>query len=87
MTEISEEYTKMLRELHNSTHPERGVGEFTAHEYYEANKDKLKNLRQAECELAYLEKTGKLLKPPRRYIGGYMRSVFKFRKYNTDQPH
>lgn len=79
MIDISEEYKKMLRELRASTHPEREEGEFTIAEYAEANG---LTVTKAGAELLYLYDSGKIHKPPKRYIGSHMTVVYKY-----IQPH
>ena len=74
MTDISEEYKQMLRQLHDTTHPERQPGEFTIPEYAGANG---MTVRQATAELAEMHRSGKIEKPSKKYIGSRMMVVYK----------
>ena len=74
MTDISEEYKKMLRELNAALQPERQDGEFTINEYAVAN-DYTRDKARAILEAA--ERAGKLTKPPKRYINGRPQVVYR----------
>jgi hypothetical protein len=75
MVDISEEYRKMLQELHETSHPQRQPGEFTVREYADINKITPK---QARSELEYLVSIGRIEKPDKRYINSNMTVVYKF---------
>lgn len=77
MTDISDEYTQMLRHLHDDSHPERQEGEFTIDEYWVANKERIPSRTKAERELQYLCRAGKIIKPPHRFIDKKMTVVYK----------
>ena len=77
MSDISEEYKEMLRQLHAEAHPERQPGEFTTREFMEANADKNMTYKEAGYELESLERIGKVIKPPKRYIDSRLVLVYK----------
>jgi hypothetical protein len=66
-----------LRQLHAEAHPERQPGEFTTREYMEANADKNMTYKEASYELESLERIGKVIKPPKRYIDSKLVVVYK----------
>ena len=76
MTDISEEYKKMLRDLHTSTHPERQPGDFTVDEYAAAQNPPLSR-KEADNELEYMLRVGKVTKPPHKFIDGHLRLVYR----------
>jgi hypothetical protein len=76
MTDISEEYKKMLRQLHEESHPEKQPGEFTISEYANAQIPPLAR-KIAARELDYMVNAGKLEKPPKRYIDGRLTVVYR----------
>ena len=69
-----DDLTNALRQLHKNSHPERQEGEFTISEYAQANE---LTRSQAENELNYLFRMGKLIKPPKRYIDSAITTVYK----------
>lgn len=77
MTITEDDLAGALRILHDDTHPMRQPGEFTIMEYWAANRDKLSSRERAEKELQYLWRSGKILKPPHRFIDKKMTVVYK----------
>lgn len=71
-----DDLTDALRQLHADSHPERQLGEFTISEYAAAQLPPLTN-DQAAHELEYLERLGKVIKPPKRYINSKIMTVYK----------
>lgn len=63
-----------LRRLHEEHHLERQPGEFTVAEYAKANG--LTN-GKAGNELAWMLKTGRVEKPPKKYIHSRFMVVYK----------
>jgi hypothetical protein len=74
MSDISEEYKKMLQELQSELCPDRQPGEFTVFEYMTANHI------TREKATGILERgvtAGKLERPPKRNIDGCMCVVYR----------
>ena len=77
VTVTEDDLTAALRTLYTESRPEREEGEFTVDEYLEANRDRLKDRGEAENQLDYLLRTGKLTKRRDVYINSRLRVVYK----------
>jgi predicted Rossmann fold nucleotide-binding protein DprA/Smf involved in DNA uptake len=69
-----DDLTSELRQLHTSSHPERQSGEFSIAEYAKATG---LTIKQAGAELNYMLLSGKVERPPKRYIDSHMQVVYK----------